>query len=58
MIDTSVDLSNEAANYQLPVAMAFWIIWIVFMEECSSLVQNMMQIQYSTHSVIVNATAT
>ena len=27
----------EAANHQLPIAVAFWIIWIVSMEECSSL---------------------
>ena len=45
---------DKAANHQLPIAAAFWIIWIVFVEECSSL----MQICCSTHSVILNAVAT
>ena len=35
---------------------AFWI-WIISTEECSSLVQNVMQILLSTHSVILNVTA-
>ena len=34
---------------------AFWIIQIVFVEECSSLMQNLMQIHCSTCSVILNA---
>ena len=37
---------------------AFCIIWIVSLEECSSLTQNLKQIHCSTHSVILNATAT
>ena len=37
---------------------AFWIIWIVSMEECSSLMQNLIQIHCSTHSVILNVMAT
>ena len=37
---------------------AFWIIWIVSAEECLNLMQNLMQIHYSTHSVILNAMAT
>ena len=53
---------DEAANHQLPIAAAFWIIGIVFSEECSSLTQNLMQnlihICCSTRSVILNATAT
>ena len=49
---------NEAANHQLPIAMASWIIQMVSMEEGSSLIQNLMQICYSAHSVILNATAT
>ena len=49
---------DEAASYQLPIAVAFWIIWIVSTEECSSLMQNLMQIHCSTHSVILNAMAT
>ena len=35
---------DEAAHHQLPIAAAFWIIWIVSVEECSSLMQNLMQI--------------
>ena len=35
---------DEAANHQLPIAVAFWIIQIVIVEECSSLTQNFMQI--------------
>ena len=48
---------DEAANHQLPIAVAFWI-WIVSVEECSSLTQNLMQIYCSTRSVILNVTAT
>ena len=33
-------------------------MWIVSVEECSSLMQNLMQIFCSTHSVILNAMAT
>ena len=49
---------DEASDLQLPIAAAFWTIWIVSVEECSSLMQNLMQICCSTHSVILNATAT
>ena len=48
----------EAANHQLPIAGAFWISWIVSMEECSSLMQNLMPIRCSTRSVILNVIAT
>ena len=48
----------EATNHQLPIVLAFWIIWKVSAEECSSLTQNLMQIRCSTRSVILNATAT
>ena len=41
---------DEAANHRLPVAAALWIIQIVSEEECSSLMQNMMQIRCSTQS--------
>ena len=41
-----------------PTAVAFWIIWIVSTEDCSSLMQNLMQIPCSTHSVILNVMAT
>ena len=49
---------DEAANHHLPLAVAFWIIRIVSVEECSSLTQNLMQMRCSTHSVTLNATAT
>ena len=49
---------DEAANHQLPIAVAFCIIWIFSVEDFSSLIQNVMQIHYSTGSVILNATAT
>ena len=49
---------DEAAKHQLPIAVAFWIIWTVSVEECSSLMQNMMQIHCSICSVIFNAVAT
>ena len=45
---------DEAANHQLPIAEAFWIIWIVSTEECSSLMQNSLQTCCSTPSVILN----
>ena len=37
---------------------AFWITWIVSVEECSGLTQNLMQIHCCTHSVILNVAAT
>ena len=43
---------DEAANHQLPIVAAFLIIWIVSVEECSSLMQNLMQIHCSTNSDI------
>ena len=49
---------DEAANHQLPIAAAFWIIRIVSTEERSSLMQKMMYIHRCTHSVISNAAAT
>ena len=52
-----VHCCDEAANHQLPIAVTFWIIQIVSMEQCSSLMQNLMQIRWSTHSVILNVTA-
>ena len=36
----------------------FWIIWVVSIEKCSSLTQNVMQIRCSTCSVILNVTTT
>ena len=49
---------DEAANHQLPIAVAFCIIWMLSREYCSRLMQNLMQICCSTHSVILNVTAT
>ena len=39
---------DEAAKHQLPIVAAFWIIRIVSGRECSSLMQNLMQIRCST----------
>ena len=52
------DEIDEAANDWLPLVAAFWIIWIVSMEECSNLLQNLIQICCSTCSVILNAIVT
>ena len=49
---------DEAANHQLPIAVAFWIIHIVAEEEYWSLMQTLRQIHCSTHSDILNVTAT
>ena len=49
---------DEAANHQLPIASAFWVIQIVSRKECSNLTQNLMQILCPTLSGILNATAT
>ena len=49
---------DEAANQWLPIAAAFWIVWIIPTKECSSLAQNLMQVCCSTHSVILNVTTT
>ena len=48
----------EATNHQLPIAVPFWIFWRVSVQECSSLMQNLMQIHCSSLSVILNVTAT
>ena len=53
-----VHCHDEAANHQLPITAFFCIIQTVSTEECSSLMQNLMQTHYSTCSVILNATAT
>ena len=58
MMHDLVYCHDEATNHQLPTAAAFWITWIVSLEECSSLTQNMMLIHCSTCSVILNVTAT
>ena len=39
---------DEAASHQLCMAAASWIIWIVSLEECSSLMQNLMLIHCPT----------
>ena len=48
---------DEAANHQLPIPVAFWIIQIVSTEECSRLMQNVMQILCSACSVFLNVMA-
>ena len=58
MIHEQAHCHDEAANHQLPIAAVFWIIWIVFAKECSSLTQNLIQIHYSTCSIILNVIAT
>ena len=54
--------SGHVVVRKLPIrlsrAVAFWIIWVVSAEECWSLMQNLIQIRCSTHSVILNTTAT
>ena len=49
---------DEAANHQLPIAAAFWIIQIASAKEGSSLMKNMMQTRCSTSLVILNVMAT
>ena len=49
---------DEAANHQLPKAVAFWIMGIISAEECSSLMQNLMQVHCFICSVILNVRAT
>ena len=44
---------DEAANHQVPIAAAFYIIPIVSAEEYSNLTQNLIQNHCSTHSVIL-----
>ena len=58
MMHVRAHCCDEAANQQLPIYVAFWIIRIVSMQECSSLMQNSMQICCSTCSIILNETAT
>ena len=50
--------ARDVMHDQLPIAVAFCIIRIVLAEECSSLMQNWMEICCSTCSVILNRTAT
>ena len=53
-----VHCRDEAANHQLPISAAFWIIWVVSAKECSSFMQNLMQNCCSIHSVLLNVMAT
>ena len=48
---------DEAANHQLPIAVGFWIRWIVSPEEYSRLMQNLCRFVVLL-SVILNAMAT
>ena len=52
-----VHCRDEAANHQLPIPAGFWTILIVSAEECSSIMQSLMQIHWSTRLVILNTTA-
>ena len=58
MMHEWVHCHDEAANHQLAIAAASWIIWIISAEKCSRLMQNLMLIHCSACSVILNATAT
>ena len=58
MMNEHTGCCDEAANHQLPIAAAFWIIQVVTMEERSSLMQTLMQILCSARPVILNVTAT
>ena len=49
---------DKAASPQLPIPAAFWLMGIVSTEECSSLMQTLMQTRWSSCSVILNAMAT
>ena len=53
MMHEWVRCHDEAANHQLPIAEAFWIIQIVSKEECLSLIQDLMQIYCSTRSFLM-----
>ena len=53
-----VHCCDEAASHQLPIAVAFWTVQVVSVEEYSSSTQNLRQIHCSTHSVILNVMAT
>ena len=61
--ETAVDMVSEWVlcwSCQSPGShsCSLWIIQVVPMEECPNLTQNLMQIRCSTHSTILNATAT
>ena len=58
MLREQAHCHDEAAYHQLSIAVTFWIIWIFSTEECSNLMQNLMQIHCSTRSVILNVMAT
>ena len=58
MMHEWTDSYDEGVNNQLPIAVDFRIIWIVSMEESSTLTQNLMQTCCSPCSVILNVTAT
>ena len=49
---------DKATNHQFPIAVAFWIIPVVFSEECLTLMQNFMQIHYCSCSIILTTTTT
>ena len=49
---------EEASNHQFSITAGFWIIQILSAEECSSLMQSLMQIHCSTCSDVWNGIAT
>ena len=49
-----VHCHDEAATHQLPTASAFWIMWIVSMEECSSLTQNLQDTRNIVHRTMTS----
>ena len=42
VMDEQAHCHDETADHQLPIAVAFWITWIVSTEECSNLTQNLL----------------
>ena len=58
VVHEQVHFCDEVAHHQLPIDAAFWIIWTVSVEECSTLKQNLIQMFCSTCSVILNMMAT
>ena len=58
MMHEQAGYCDEAPDHPLPITAAFSIIQIIFVEECSCLMQNLMEICWSTRSVILNVMAT
>ena len=56
MLHKQAHCRDEGANHPLPIAAAFWIIWITSTDEYFSLMQNLIQIDCFTCAVILNVT--